>query len=633
MVFNAGNCRNTTKSTLHGVGDKNRRLKVWYLRNWPILPKILFISFLGVTLILGVTFSFFIPYVESHIISGKKNATKQTVEVAYGVLEHFNFLVTNGTYQPEQAQELAKSAIKQLRYHEKEYFWINDETPKMVMHPTVPDLDGKDLTDFSDPNGVFLFQEFVRVTQSKGGGFVQYMWPKPGGKENVPVSKISYVKRFKPWGWIIGSGIYLDDVERDISDLRSITMWGAIFFTFVTMMLSFWIGRSITLRLDKVIDGLKEVAQGKGDVDQRKCIAITSIDEIGTLSSEFNALMESISNLTRFRKVIEEDENINEVYSRLWDVFTLEIGFKEVVIFEVDEIHGVMKLAYPLNFQEDRMYCSPDILDQCGLCKAKRTGHEISSLDFHKICKQFLHMDEPIHHVCLPMTIGGGIMGVVQFIFNQREKGGINPELIAGQVDKASQFIKEALPVIESKRLTATLRESALVDPMTGLHNRRFLQECANGLCSGSKRRGKSIGILMGDLDFFKQVNDTHGHDVGDEVLKKTANILRDTVRESDLVVRFGGEEFIVILVDIEEEELVPLAEKLRKQIEAAEFAISGQPPLKKTISIGASIYPEDEDGFWKTLKFADVALYKAKEEGRNRTVRFTKEMWEQQQY
>ncbi len=398
------------------------------------------------------------------------------------------------------------------------------------------------------------------------------------------------------------------------------------------MLMAFLIGRSITKRLVKVITGLKEVAQGRGRSDQAQCIAITSSDEIGTLSFEFNALMDSISDLSCFRKVIEEDETSHEVYSRLWDVFVDGLGLKSPVIYEVDEAHNVMGVVYPMNFQEEDLHCSPDILDQCGLCKAKRTGHPISSLSFHKVCKQFLHIDEAIEHVCIPMSIGGGVIGVVQFIFDERDKK-FDREQVAIQIDKASQFIKEALPVVEAKRLTASLRASTLVDPMTGLHNRRFLQECANNLCSGSKRRGKQIGLLMCDLDFFKQVNDTYGHDVGDEVLKKTADILRETVRQSDLVVRFGGEEFIIILVDVESDEVMGLAEKLRKHIEAAEFPVAGKPPIKKTISIGISLYPEDEDGFWKTLKFADVALYKAKDSGRNKSVRFTKDMWEGQEY
>ncbi|MBF0357241.1 MAG: diguanylate cyclase [Magnetococcales bacterium] len=605
---------------------------LWSVRNWSIKVKIPFISFLGVALILAVTVLFFLPYVEKRVMEGEKKATVQTVSVVYGILDHFQQLESSGVYNRKDAKKQAIDLIRQIRYRKNEVFLIIDETPVMVLHPLMPELEGKDLASISDPNGKFIFSEFVKASKSLEGRFVEHSWPEAVVEEGALLKKISYLKEFKPWGWIVVSNIDMKEVERVVAGLRLITMAMAAFFAVVTMLVAYIIGQSITKRLVKVIAGLQEVAQGRGNLDQTQCIAINSSDEIGTLSFEFNALMDSISDLSRFRKVIEEDETCDEVYSRLWDVLVVDIGFPTVVIYEVDEGHDVMKVVYPLNLQEQDIHCSPDIMEKCGMCKAKRTGHPISSLAFNKVCKQFLHLDEAMEHVCIPMAIGGGIIGVVQFVLDDRKER-FDRETVAIQIDKASQFIKEALPVVEAKRLTASLRASTLVDPMTGLHNRRFLQECANNLCSGSKRRGKKIGLLMCDLDFFKQVNDTYGHDVGDEVLKKTATILQETVRQSDLVVRFGGEEFIIILVDIEADEVMGLAEKLRKQVESTEFQVKGQSPIKKTISIGISIYPEDEDGFWKTLKYADVALYKAKESGRNKSVRFTKDMWDDQQY
>ncbi len=604
-------------------------LKSLYLRNWPILPKILLTSFIGVCIILTVTFVVFIPHIESRIMEGKKEATRQAVEVAFGVFTHYQELVENRELSTEEAQERAKRAINGLRYSTREYFWINDSYPRMIMHPTAPKLNGTDLTDFADPNGVLLFQEFVNVTNAYGAGFVDYMWPKPGEKE--PVAKLSYVKNFKPWGWIVGSGVYLDDVQKEILNVRNLAIAGGIFFALLTMALAWWIGNSITRRLDKVIDGLKDVAQGKGDVDLRKRIAITSIDEIGALSNEFNALMESISDLTTFRKVIEEDDVMEDVYSRLYDIFTEDLKLESPVIFEVDDIHNRMKPVYPLTLNEDAQTCNQEILDNCNLCKAKRTGHGISSYDFPKICKQFIDHGNS-QHVCVPMTIGGSTIGVVQFNFAGEEDHETRLRVV-DQVDKASQYIKEALPVIESKRLTATLRESALTDALTGLHNRRFLQESATNICSAALRRKKTIGLLMCDLDYFKQVNDSHGHDAGDLILVETAKILKNSVRDSDLIFRFGGEEFFIMLVDVEPGEALIVAEKMCKSFEDHQFTLDTGERITKTISIGVSEFPGDEESLWKGLKFADVALYQAKDTGRNKAVRFTKEMWKDDQY
>ncbi len=134
----------------------------------------------------------------------------------------------------------------------------------------------------------------------------------------------------------------------------------------------------------------------------------------------------------------------------------------------------------------------------------------------------------------------------------------------------------------------------------------------------------------MCDMDFFKQVNDEHGHDVGDVVLKDTSRVLRESVRESDVVIRFGGEEFLILLIDTEPGYGLEVAQKIRENIEALKFKASKGAVIKKTISMGVSEFPKDTEGFWQAIKYADVALYNAKDTGRNKCVRFIPEMWEE---
>jgi methyl-accepting chemotaxis protein len=140
----------------------------------------------------------------------KRLATKHVVEVAHGVLAAYAKEVDAGRLGLEAAQTQAKAMIKGLRYEGQEYLWINDLKPVMVMHPFKPELDGKDLSGFKDPNGKALFVAFADVVKAKGAGYVDYLWPKPGA--TAPVPKVSYVQGFAPWGWLVGSGIYVDDV-------------------------------------------------------------------------------------------------------------------------------------------------------------------------------------------------------------------------------------------------------------------------------------------------------------------------------------------------------------------------------------------------------------------------------------
>ena len=144
----------------------------------------------------------------------KKLKTKHLVETVCGVVDHYYKLSKEGKMSAKDAQAAAIAAVKDLRYDEKEYFWINDMQPRMIMHPFKPELDGKDISDIKDPSGKAVFVSMVDAVKASKTGFVNYMWPKPNFKD--PVEKISYVQGFEPWGWIIGSGIYVDDVDAAV---------------------------------------------------------------------------------------------------------------------------------------------------------------------------------------------------------------------------------------------------------------------------------------------------------------------------------------------------------------------------------------------------------------------------------
>jgi methyl-accepting chemotaxis protein len=160
----------------------------------------------------------------------------------------------------------------------------------MIMHPVKPELDGKDLSASKDPNGKLLFMEFVRVSKEKGAGFVDYMWPKPG--EENPVPKVSYVKLFSPWGWIIGSGIYVDDVAKEAAVLRWWIYGASISFSLLMIALAFSIGIGITRPLSAVVAQLREMTSGSANLSHR--IVATRKDESGQLAEAFNAFLENL---------------------------------------------------------------------------------------------------------------------------------------------------------------------------------------------------------------------------------------------------------------------------------------------------------------------------------------------------
>ena len=595
---------------------------------WPILPKIMAISVISLSFVATVVVFYFSPHIEQKMLEEKKANLKNVVEIAFGIFNDYDAAVKDSLMTETEAQNRAILRLKKLRYSGNEYFWINDTGLKMVMHPIRPELDGTDLKETRDPDGKYLFREFVRICQRNGSGYVEYLWPKPG--ESEPAGKISYVKLYEPWGWVLGSGIYVDDIKKDMAKLRYYLLSGTLLFTLVTLTLATIIGQGITRPLKKVINGLQDIANGKGDAALTKRIAITSIDEIGLLSAEFNSLMESINSLTIFKKVIEEDESVEEVYSRLGEVFSNQPGVRGCVMYEVVGDQNKLEQVYPADFEQGEPFCDRSILENCDSCKAKRTAHVISSFTFPSICRRF-HVQAGLEHYCIPLVVGGGVLGIVQLILENSDNRNSAKEM-RESIFKAEQYIKEALPVIETKRLMAALRESALRDPMTGLHNRRFLQEYTENIVAGAIRRGKNIGLIMCDLDYFKQVNDTYGHNAGDIVLKETCKVIQRSVRASDIVIRFGGEEFLVVLLDVSGDDIMKVAEKIREQVQNTQFRLA-ECVIRKTISLGVTEFSSETEGFWHCIKFADVALYKAKEGGRNQSVRFSREMWKEEQF
>jgi diguanylate cyclase (GGDEF)-like protein len=162
------------------------------------------------------------------------------------------------------------------------------------------------------------------------------------------------------------------------------------------------------------------------------------------------------------------------------------------------------------------------------------------------------------------------------------------------------------------------LREQALRDPLTGLYNRRFLQEALEREVCRSVRRRAPIGIILLDLDHFKQLNDTFGHHAGDTLLRAVANLLQSRVRGGDVLCRYGGDEFSNILPDASLENTLHRAEELRQAVKLLRVQSGGSAIEPITISLGAAAYPDHGETLESLLRHADVGLYEAKAAGRD---------------
>ncbi|WP_105372564.1 methyl-accepting chemotaxis protein [Neorhizobium huautlense] len=208
----------------------------------------------------AMTFSLFQSYASSE--RERKAGLAQMNDAALTVLKKYQGLEAAGTMTREQAQTEAKAIIAGMRYGEGTgYFWINDMTPRMVMHPIKPEMNGKDLTGDKDPNGKFLFVEFANTVKAQGKGFVDYYWPKPGFEQ--PQEKYSHVAGFAPWGWIIGTGVYVDDLHAMFR--RDAINFGAIFAVGALVLIggAAFVVRSVTRPIGQVKQVLQSIAAGE----------------------------------------------------------------------------------------------------------------------------------------------------------------------------------------------------------------------------------------------------------------------------------------------------------------------------------------------------------------------------------
>ncbi len=242
--------------------------------------------------------------------SSKKYMFKSSI---VKVFKPFNWIIGTGAYIDEVNTDMKKQAlesIEKMRYGQNGYFWINDTNYMMLMHPIKPKLNDTNIKDLKDPVGNYIFHKINKVANSNNGdgGTVEYYWEKPGS--NIPQPKMSYVMEFKPWNWIIGTGVYIDDIDNAISKMKietqnrvNNTILESLFLFFIILIITLYIANIMTKRvilnpLEKVQDGLKSFFLFlQNETDNVKDITILTNDEFGQMANHINRGVKISSNL------------------------------------------------------------------------------------------------------------------------------------------------------------------------------------------------------------------------------------------------------------------------------------------------------------------------------------------------
>lgn len=246
----------------------------------------------GLVIVLLFLFGFF--YLSPKIIRTNQDLiesrTRQVVDVGYGIIDHYYKDYKQGIYKEDEAKRFAIEALRTIRYGGQEYFWVNDYHPNMIMHPKT-ELEGTDLSNYADPDGKKLFAEMVKVVNQNNEGFVYYKWEKPGKTDPQP--KVSFVKGFKEWNWIIGSGVYIDDIKT----VQNRINFSMIFFLLVSsgiiVLIAIFISRRVTKGINKGLEIARVISNGDltTNIDQE---LLAQEDEVGKIANALQNMVERL---------------------------------------------------------------------------------------------------------------------------------------------------------------------------------------------------------------------------------------------------------------------------------------------------------------------------------------------------
>ncbi len=344
-------------------------------------------------------------------------------------------------------------------------------------------------------------------------------------------------------------------------------------------------------------------------------------NEFGVLSRSFSQMTsalrrerEEIASLNRFSEAVTQCTSELEVYDLVLHSLRERFQPRQVIIFKLNAAENYLEAAatlVPLPKEEG----SWPVIEEPHNCKAVRTGRSfvVNDVQIEPLCPSKFVLPTEGSYYCGPLIAGGIIIGAVRM---EAAKDLWTPD----RQRLLESYLSGAASALSNIRLLDRMKQQANIDVLTGLYNRRFLEDYTRKLFAIARRRAQPVGVIMLDLDHFKSFNDIYGHEIGDRVLRHFAKTVTNCMRETNLAARYGGEEFVVILPDTSAQACTVVAERIRKAVMTMVVPSNTEKPLPQlTVSVGVVAFPEHGQTLEEIIQASDKALYESKRSGRNR--------------
>ena len=594
------------------------------IKNFSVLQKFLLLAVVPIVLYASVILFWVVPYVDHEVQAIEENNAKAVLDKiallvektgddlsryqAEALQRHMNELksVTDVVYSMSmQAYHEANTSekslqrkknellelIKAMRYNQTDYLFAIDYNNTMLAHPYI--LTGTPMQEVYDIKGEPIVPKIVSVARRYGEGFTRYWW-KRNTDDDTPYEKLTYSKDLPAWHMVIGTGVYLNDIRREVQRRKDELM-----ARLHRIMQETKIGKSGYIY---VFDDDRMIIHPNSNINGKN---FKKLPNPGKGTYIYDDLVKAAHTTGKlYYKWDKPSDKGHYVYDKIsWIRYVPSMQLYVVSSAYVDDLNAV----------------------------SSQLRREIIGLTGIVLFLSLLWTALYVRKLFRPIRTLTDTASVIaqghydrRITVQSRDEIGALGNYFNAMVDTLEEHINHLDDLVRQK--TEQIRLLAVTDALTGLYNRRYLSQTANKMFIQAQDEAEPLSVMMLDIDHFKRINDTYGHDIGDNAIQTLADTIKQTIRKTDTAYRYGGEEFVVLLQHTSLRDAKALAERLRRTIDQLRISLSGDSLLSFTVSIGVAQVDHTRDRTIEdTLRCADIALYEAKCNGRNRT-----EVWDE---